>query len=74
MHIRGNIFDLNAGHDFKLAPNWRQNLHYGVDSEYQAIRLLRRAELEDDYTAAWEEWDGSADREAWEGTVGDGWA
>lgn len=37
-----------------------------------AIRLLATAELEDDYEAAWAEWDGSGDRAAWEGTLGDG--
>ena len=37
-----------------------------------AIRLLATAGLEDDYAAAWEEWDASGDRAAWERTVGDG--
>jgi len=38
----------------------------------QAIRLLRRVELEADYAAAFEEWDSSRDRHEWEGAVGDG--
>lgn len=37
-----------------------------------AVRLLRHADLERDYAAAWEEWESSADRAAWEGAVGDG--
>jgi Arc/MetJ-type ribon-helix-helix transcriptional regulator len=37
-----------------------------------AVRLLRHADLDDDYAAAWEEWDASGEREAWESTVGDG--
>jgi len=39
-----------------------------------AVRLLRHAELEQDYAAAWDEWERSEDRAAWEGTVGDGLA
>jgi Arc/MetJ-type ribon-helix-helix transcriptional regulator len=38
----------------------------------QAIRLLRRAELEQDYAAAWDDWDSSGERAAWERTIGDG--
>lgn len=30
------------------------------------------AELSRDYEAAWEEWDSSGERAAWESTVGDG--
>lgn len=37
-----------------------------------AVRLLRHADLEQDYAAAWEEWEASGERTAWEGTVGDG--
>jgi len=37
-----------------------------------AIGLLRHADLEQDYTAAWEDWESSGERAAWEGTVGDG--
>jgi Arc/MetJ-type ribon-helix-helix transcriptional regulator len=39
-----------------------------------AVRLLRHTGLEQDYAAAWEEWERSEDRGAWEGTVGDGLA
>lgn len=39
---------------------------------HQAISLLRHAGLEEDYAAAWEEWDRSGQREAWEATTGDG--
>jgi Arc/MetJ-type ribon-helix-helix transcriptional regulator len=37
-----------------------------------AVRLLRHADLEQDYAAAWEDWESSGERAAWEGTVGDG--
>lgn len=39
---------------------------------HQAIRLLRQAELEDDYAAAWDDWDRSGERELWESAVDDG--
>jgi Arc/MetJ-type ribon-helix-helix transcriptional regulator len=38
----------------------------------RAIRLLRSADLEQDYATAWEDWESAGDRAAWEGTVGDG--
>ena len=37
-----------------------------------AVRLLRHADLEQDYAAAWEDWESSGERAAREGTVGDG--
>ena len=37
-----------------------------------AVRLLRHADLEQDYAAAWEDWESSGERAAWEGTVADG--
>ena len=37
-----------------------------------AVRLLRYVDLEQDYSAAWEDWEFSGERAAWEGTVGDG--
>jgi Arc/MetJ-type ribon-helix-helix transcriptional regulator len=37
-----------------------------------AVRLLRHADLEQDYAAAWEDWESSGERAAWEGTVSDG--
>lgn len=37
-----------------------------------AVRLLRYVDLEQDYSAAWEDWESSGERAAWEGTVGDG--
>lgn len=39
---------------------------------HQAIGMLRRSHLEDDYAAAWEDWDSSGEREAWEATTSDG--
>ncbi len=37
-----------------------------------AIRLLRHEGLEEGYAAAWQEWDDSGERSAWEGVVGGG--
>lgn len=37
-----------------------------------AIRLLRQAHLEQDYASAWDDWESSGDRAAWEGVPGDG--
>ena len=37
-----------------------------------AVRLLRLPDLEDDYEAAWQEWDGSSDQSAWSVTTADG--
>jgi Arc/MetJ-type ribon-helix-helix transcriptional regulator len=37
-----------------------------------AVRLLRHADLEQDYAAAWEDWESSGQRATWEGTIGDG--
>jgi Arc/MetJ family transcription regulator len=39
---------------------------------HHAIRRLRDTDLGDDYATAWEEWESSGDREAWEGTTSDG--
>lgn len=41
---------------------------------HDAVRLLRRSAIEADYAAAWDEWDASGDREAWEQAGLDGWA
>jgi Arc/MetJ-type ribon-helix-helix transcriptional regulator len=38
----------------------------------RAVRLLRVADLEEDYAAAWDEWEASGEQAAWEGTVADG--
>jgi Arc/MetJ-type ribon-helix-helix transcriptional regulator len=40
----------------------------------RAVRLLRHAGLEDDYAAAWEEWESSGARAAWEDTTDHGLA
>jgi len=39
---------------------------------HRAIDLLRMAELEDAYTAAWDEWHESGDAKLWDETVDDG--
>jgi Arc/MetJ-type ribon-helix-helix transcriptional regulator len=50
--------------------------HHGFDSRsaavQRAIRLLRAAELGDEYEAAWDEWEKSGDADLWEVTAGDG--
>lgn len=40
----------------------------------RAIRLLRHPDLEQDYAAAWDEWESSGERAAWETTTADGLA
>ena len=37
-----------------------------------AIRLLRLPELEQDYAAAWDEWESSGEQAAWDVTAADG--
>lgn len=39
-----------------------------------AVRMLRHAGLEDDYAAAWDEWEASGEAVAWANTAGDGLA
>lgn len=38
----------------------------------RAIQMLRLADLEQDYRAAWEEWESGGDHEAWDAAAGDG--
>ena len=38
----------------------------------EAIRLLRLPELEQDYAAAWDEWESSGEQESWEAAAADG--
>jgi Arc/MetJ-type ribon-helix-helix transcriptional regulator len=38
----------------------------------RALHLLRQPDLEEDYAAAWAEWAGSGEEEAWESTTADG--
>jgi hypothetical protein len=37
-----------------------------------AIRLLRLPNLEQDYAAAWDDWEASGEQEAWDTTSADG--
>ena len=39
-----------------------------------AIRMLQHANLEKDYAAAWQEWESTGERAAWEDAIGDGLA
>lgn len=41
---------------------------------HHAVRLLRLPTLEQDYEAAWEEWEASGDHAAWEATAVDGFS
>jgi Arc/MetJ-type ribon-helix-helix transcriptional regulator len=54
----------------------RYAAQHGVKSRsaviQHALSLLRSAQLEDDYAAAWAEWEGSEDAALWDSTVGDG--
>ena len=38
----------------------------------QAIRLLRLPDLEQDYAAAWDDWESSGEQAVWERTAPDG--
>lgn len=40
----------------------------------RAIRMLRHPELEQDYAAAWQEWETTGEEAAWEAAVADGLA
>lgn len=40
----------------------------------RAIRMLRHPELEQDYAAAWDDWEASGEEAAWEATAADGLA
>ncbi len=40
----------------------------------EVIRLLRHADLEQDYAAAWQEWEASGEQAAWEAATADGLA
>jgi Arc/MetJ-type ribon-helix-helix transcriptional regulator len=40
----------------------------------RAIRMLRHPDLEQDYAAAWDEWEASGDEAAWEAAAADGLA
>ena len=37
-----------------------------------AVRLLRHPDLDQDYAAAWAEWDRTGEQALWDGTAGDG--
>jgi Arc/MetJ-type ribon-helix-helix transcriptional regulator len=39
---------------------------------HHAVRMLHLPELEQDYAAAWNEWEASGDQAAWGITTGDG--
>jgi Arc/MetJ-type ribon-helix-helix transcriptional regulator len=41
---------------------------------HHAIRLLRHPDLEQDYTAAWNEWEASGEQADWDATAADGLA
>ena len=39
-----------------------------------AVRMLRLPDLEQDYEAAWQEWEASGDQAAWDSSAADGTA
>jgi len=39
---------------------------------HHAVRMLRLPNLEQDYEAAWQEWEGPGDQAAWSATAADG--
>ena len=39
---------------------------------HQAIEMLRSAEMEDAYLAAWQDWEASEDADTWEQAAADG--
>jgi len=43
-----------------------------TNGNYEAIALLRRESLEDEYAQAWAEWDASGDNQVWEMVTADG--
>jgi Arc/MetJ-type ribon-helix-helix transcriptional regulator len=51
--------------DASRAPSRSAALH-------RAVRLLRAGTLQDDYAAAFDEWNKSGDAAAWESTAADG--
>ena len=38
----------------------------------RAVRLLRQDDLDQDYAAAWDDWEASGEQAAWDATVTDG--
>ena len=39
---------------------------------HRAVRMLRLPDLDQDYEAAWQEWEDSGDQAAWSATAADG--
>ena len=50
----------------------RQGLKSRSAAVQHAIRMLRHPDLEQDYAAAWQEWEESGEQAGWEATAGDG--
>jgi hypothetical protein len=50
----------------------RQGLSSRSAALHHAVGMLRLTELEQDYEAAWAEWESSGDQASWEATVADG--
>lgn len=50
--------------------------HLGLSSRsaavHRAVRLLAMPDLDEDYAAAWEEWESSGEQAAWDSTSADG--
>ena len=52
----------------------RQGLKSRSAAVQHAIRMLRHPDLEQDYAAAWQEWEQSGEQAAWEAAAADGLA
>ena len=50
----------------------REGLASRSAAVHQAVRLLRRVELEVDYENAWRDWEASGDAQAWGASSADG--
>lgn len=63
-----------ASHDVEILDAYVKESGVGSRSAavQHAVRLLGQTGLEQDYAAAWQEWEASGDAEAWAVTVNDG--
>jgi len=62
------------GEDVQFLDDYakEQGLQSRSAALHQAVRLLRTAELDGTYEAAWQEWAAEGDGDLWESTTGDG--
>lgn len=60
--------------DVAMLDEYAQTHHLPSRSAalHRAVQMLGQTDLENDYAAAWAEWEGSGAEAEWESTVGDG--